>query len=189
MMQDGDRDSAEMTNGQSAMASPSRHVGVDVRSRDAFELLKLGEAIVNLQSDLRRLQLEKEDLRFDRNRYQASAVQYQEKLLRALNELDQARSNYEETRDIRREVVGLAREFAKRLECERNKISEDIYEERRQHDLEVLRAELKAEYDNRLRHEIVSLARECAAKLVNQEEEKRYDAAALRQFARRSKVK
>lgn len=189
MIQDGDKDSTEITSGQSAMANPSRQVGVDVRSRDAFELLKLGEAIVNLQSDLRSLRLEKEDLRFERNRYQASAVQYQERLIRALDELDQVRSNYEETRDIRREVVSLAREFSERLRCERNKIPEHRYEERLQHEISALRAELKAEYDNRLRHEIVSLSRECAAKLVRQAGPKRYDLATLRQFARRWKLK
>ncbi len=152
MVQDGDRGSVEPKSEPPAAGNPSRQVGIDVRSRDAFELLKLGEAIVTLQADLRNLRLEKEDLRFDRNRYQASAAQYQSKLTSALAELDQARVYRDEAGRTRREVVILAQEFEDRLSHERNEIT-------------ALRADLKAEYDHRLRDEIRSLSREIGNQL------------------------
>ncbi|MGO4168385.1 hypothetical protein [Novosphingobium sp. YAF33] len=72
-------------------ASPSnppkmKQVGFDTRSREAFELLKLGEAICNLQVDQRKMRLNAEDMRFERDRYKASAAAFQDKLTAALNE-------------------------------------------------------------------------------------------------------
>lgn len=61
-------------------------VGIDVRSREAFELLKLGEAICNLQVDQRKMRLNAEDMRFERDRYKASAAEFQKKLSAALDE-------------------------------------------------------------------------------------------------------
>lgn len=63
-----------------------KQVGVDTRSREAFELLKLGEAICNLQVDQRKMRLNAEDMRFERDRYKASAAAFQDKLAVALNE-------------------------------------------------------------------------------------------------------
>lgn len=63
-----------------------KQVGVDTRSREAFELLKLGEAICNLQVDQRKMRLNAEDMRFERDRYKASAAAFQDKLNAALNE-------------------------------------------------------------------------------------------------------
>ncbi|WP_336975217.1 hypothetical protein [Sphingobium aromaticiconvertens] len=74
------------TSDKPAAISKVRQVGVDTRSREAFELLKLGEAICNLQVDQRKMRLSAEDMRFERDRYKASAAAFQDKLVAALNE-------------------------------------------------------------------------------------------------------
>lgn len=64
----------------------AKQVTSDTRSREAFELLKLGEAICSLQVDQRKMRLSVDDIRFERDRYKASAAAFQQKLTDALNE-------------------------------------------------------------------------------------------------------
>lgn len=68
-----------------------KQVGIDTRSREAFELLKIGEAICNLQVDQRRMRMDAEDMRFERDRYKASAAAFQDKLAAALTENNRLR--------------------------------------------------------------------------------------------------
>ena len=71
----------------SASASPQmRQIDLDTHSLDAFEMLRLGEVISNLQADQRKMRLAAEDMRFERDRYKASAASFQDKLTEALNE-------------------------------------------------------------------------------------------------------
>jgi hypothetical protein len=107
---------------------PSRQIEVDLHSREAFEMLRLGEAIVSLRGDLRTLRLEKEDLRFDRDRYRASAAQTQSKLVQALRELDQNRISQEEMGRARGEIVQLARDCEARVLAERHAVQEQIHQ-------------------------------------------------------------
>jgi len=74
------------TSSTPATAPKIKMIGVDTRSREAFELLKLGEAICSLQADQRRMRLDADDMRFERDRYKASAAAFQDKLAEALNE-------------------------------------------------------------------------------------------------------
>ena len=143
-----------VTESPTTGASP-RRLEVDVRSRDAFELLKLGEAIVDLQADLRNLRLEKEDLRFERERYKASAADYQGKLISALEELDAARSFREEAEQLRREVVAIAKEFRGKLADQLQWAAEQQLELQRNHD-DLLVAQNKA-HEGRLREVVTTL--------------------------------
>ena len=79
------------TSDKSATIAKVKQVEVDTRSREAFELLKLGEAICNLQADQRKMRLNAEDMRFERDRYKASAAAFQDKLAAALNENNRLR--------------------------------------------------------------------------------------------------
>ncbi|NWK96313.1 hypothetical protein DM806_11700 [Sphingobium lactosutens] len=63
-----------------------RQMEIEARGRETFELLKLGDLIANLQKDQRKMRLDAEDMRFERDRYKASAASFQEKLVEALNE-------------------------------------------------------------------------------------------------------
>jgi hypothetical protein len=88
-MDEGERKGVTVRNDTSdtgATISKVKQVGVDTRSREAFELLKLGEAICDLQADQRKMRLSAEDMRFERDRYKASAAAFQDKLAAALNE-------------------------------------------------------------------------------------------------------
>ncbi|WP_156106135.1 hypothetical protein [Sphingobium sp. ba1] len=89
IMDEGERKGVTVrsdTSDKSPTISKVKQVGVDTRSREAFELLKLGEAICNLQVDQRKMRLNAEDMRFERDRYKASAAAFQDKLAAALNE-------------------------------------------------------------------------------------------------------
>lgn len=66
--------------------SHMRQMDVETRGHEAFELLRLGELIGNLQTDQRKMRLDAEDMRFERDRYKASAASFQDKLAEALNE-------------------------------------------------------------------------------------------------------
>ncbi|MET0371464.1 MAG: hypothetical protein ABW039_08820 [Sphingobium sp.] len=155
----------------------ARQVEVDLHSREAFEMLGLGEAIVGLKGDLRTLRLEKEDLRFDRDRYRASAAQTQSKLSQALRELDQNRVSREELGQLRGEVVQLARDCEARVIHERDSMTEQVRNVTQAHhaELAALRAQhelektaMRDEFHDRLRQVVVSLAGECAAKIRNE---------------------
>ena len=148
-----------------------------MRSRDAFELLELGEAIVSIRSDLRDLRLEKDDLRFERDRYKAAATDFQQKLVGALDDLEKARSFYEEAEQLRRDLVALAKEFKERFAQDRNtaKIDYENYlratvaslkEEHKVEQRLTLEA-LRAEHQLELRREIIALANDCKNKLSN----------------------
>ena len=144
-----------VTESPTTGASP-RRLEVDVRSRDAFELLKLGEAIVGLQADLRNLRLEKEDLRFERERYKASAADYQGKLISALEELDAARSFREEAKQLRREVVTIANEFQGKLADELQSAAEKQRElQRSQNDSLVAQNAEKQRELQRVHHDLL----------------------------------
>jgi len=78
-----------------------KNVTSDTRSREAFELLKLGEAICSLQVDQRKMRLSVEDLRFERDRYKSSAAAFQNKLNDALHE----NSRLRDLRDIMKDIA------------------------------------------------------------------------------------
>jgi len=81
-----------------------KHVGIDTRSREAFELLKLGEAICNLQTDQRKMRLNSDDMRFERDRYKASAASFQDKLTESLKENARLRDLREVLRSLSLQV-------------------------------------------------------------------------------------
>jgi len=94
IMDEGERKGVTVrndTSDKSAAIAKVKQVEVDTRSREAFELLKLGEAICNLQADQRKMRLNAEDMRFERDRYKASAAAFQDKLAAALNENNRLR--------------------------------------------------------------------------------------------------
>ncbi|MDO6413669.1 hypothetical protein Q4F19_04670 [Sphingomonas sp. BIUV-7] len=102
---------------------PASQVKRDVWSRDALELLKLGEAIVDLRADQRSLRLEKEELRFERDRLRSAVGELQSKLTVTLADLDQALREREAMDDLRREIEKIAREYEARLEEERAEVA------------------------------------------------------------------
>lgn len=153
-----------------AKLATSRRLEVDVRSRGAFELLELGEAIVSIRSDLRDLRLEKDDLRFERDRYKAAAADFQKKLVGALNDLDLARSFHEEAEQLRRDIVVLAKEFRERFVRDHNtaqlnsenRLRGTVASLKAAHEVELQKAvaSLKAEHEVELRRTVESLGSE-----------------------------
>jgi len=72
--------------GATAPAKEMKRAVVDTRSRQEFEALNLGDALKKLQIEQRMMRLNADDLRFERDRYKASAAAFQEKLSIALDE-------------------------------------------------------------------------------------------------------
>lgn len=81
-------------------SSTTVEIGTDTRSRDAFEILQLGEAVFQLQREQRKLRLAAEEMRFERDRYRASAEAFQGKLAEALAENSRLRDLREALRAL-----------------------------------------------------------------------------------------
>ena len=107
--------------------SKVRQVEVDTRSREAFELLKLGEAICNLQVDQRKMRLSAEDMRFERDRYKASAAAFQDKLVAALNENARLRDLREVLGTLSQQKEAAVAQHAS-AEAERNRLAAALHE-------------------------------------------------------------
>ena len=180
MEQDSPAPSVGAITDSKAASPAARRIDVDVRSRDAFELLKLGEAIVAIKTDMRSLRLEKEDLRFERDRYKTAATDYQRKLVGALDDLDRARSIGEGAEQVRRDVLVLAAEFKERLAREQSVAIDQNAQIKYLHDQNIAQAtvyedrlretvaSLNAEHEAALHDGIVALAREFKAKLESE---------------------
>jgi small-conductance mechanosensitive channel len=139
-MVEGERKDVMVRNENPAPTQPNiRQARVDTRSREAFELLKLGEAICKLQVDQRKMLRSTEDMRFERDRFKSSAASFQDKLFEALNENTRLRDLREVLRTLYLQRDKQA-EQSEEWNCERARLTTalDQSEER----IKVLRTEL-----------------------------------------------
>jgi hypothetical protein len=123
-----------LSEASASALSKTRKMDIDTRNRETFELLKLGEVIGNLQTDQRKMRLNAEDMRFERDRYKASAASFQEKLVEALNENARLRDLREvlKTLAAQMEEAKGQRESDEHLRLENARLTHELLESRAQ---------------------------------------------------------